>query len=95
MNVAAPIDQNIHDVRTAVQYLGKGWNVNLAYCGSFFRNDIDTLTVDNPLRVADSAAAGAKQGRTDLDPDNDSHNFTLSGSKKLERARHVSYPPSA
>ena len=84
VNVAAPIDQDIHDVKTSAEYRGKGWNVNLGYWGSFFRNGIDTLTVDNPLVAKDTVAAGARQGRIDLDPDNDAHTFSLAGSKKLD-----------
>lgn len=84
VNVAAPIDQNIHDVRTTGRYRGDGWNMSLGYWGSFFRNDINTLTIDNPLRVTDSATLGPKSGQTDLEPDNDAHTITLTGSRKLK-----------
>lgn len=84
VNVAAPIDQNIHDVRSAARFTGDDWNVTVGYWGSFFRNDINTLLIDNPLRVADSLAAGSKQGQADLDPNNDAHTISLSGSRKLQ-----------
>ena len=40
----------------------------LGYDGSFFRNNIGTLTWDNPLRVTDSPTAGPLQGRMALWP---------------------------
>ncbi len=82
-NVAAPIDEWTHEVTTGVQFARERWSLRLDYTASFFENDLDTLTVDNPLRVTDSATLGSSRGRTDLAPDNSAHTLSLTGAADL------------
>ncbi len=70
-----PIDYKTHEVLAGMQWAGDAFQANLAYAGSFFRNGIGTLTWENPLTVGDPAVM--QRGRTDLYPDNDSHNLKL------------------
>jgi MtrB/PioB family decaheme-associated outer membrane protein len=82
-NVAAPIDEWTHDVTTGIQLARERWSLRLDYTVSFFENDLDTLTVDNPLRATDNATLGSSRGRTDLAPDNSAHTVSLTGAADL------------
>ncbi len=91
VNVAAPIDEQTHEVTGGVQVARDGWSLRLDYTGSFYENDLDTATVDNPLQFTDGAftanATGGSsapgRGRTDLAPDNSAHTVSLSGAATL------------
>lgn len=82
-NVAGPIDERTHEVTGGVQLARDSWSLRLGYTGSFYENDLDTMTVDNPLRATDSATLGSTRGRTDLAPDNSAHTVSLSGAVTL------------
>jgi MtrB/PioB family decaheme-associated outer membrane protein len=73
-----PIDYETTDLRATGEYNGKNMLLNFAYHYSQFTNAIDTLTFDNPLRVADAALAPTT-GEIDLAPDNQYHNLSLNG----------------
>jgi MtrB/PioB family decaheme-associated outer membrane protein len=51
--VALPLDQRAHDVTAGVEYANAKGMVRVGYDGSFFNNDIQTLTWDNPIRFTD------------------------------------------
>lgn len=81
-----PIDYRTHNVAAGMQWSGETVQANLGYSGSFFRNGIDTLTWENPVRVGNPAVL--QRGRMDLYPDNGSHNLRLDWSAALPaRAR--------
>jgi hypothetical protein len=71
-----PIDYRTHDVLTSVRWVKDTAQANLTYTGSFFRNNIDTLTWENPYSSAGGPGV-LKYGRTDLAPNNDFHNLKL------------------
>jgi MtrB/PioB family decaheme-associated outer membrane protein len=80
---AAPIDEHTNEV-TADARFGRGpWNLEVGYLGSFFDNELNQVTVDNPLRLTDSATAGAGEGRLSLAPDNSMNNFHATGAYDL------------
>jgi MtrB/PioB family decaheme-associated outer membrane protein len=80
---AKPIDEHTNEVTADARY-GRGpWNLELGYLGSFFSNDLNQVTVDNPLRLTDSATAGSAQGRISLAPDNSLNNFHATGAYEL------------
>jgi MtrB/PioB family decaheme-associated outer membrane protein len=91
-NFAAPIDEQTNEV-TADARFGRGpWNLQVGYLGSFFDNDLNQVTADNPLRLTDQAlqisTAGAlssapSQGRLALSPDNSLNNFHATGAYDL------------
>ena len=82
-NMAGPIDERTHEVTGGIQVARDAWSIRLDYTGSFYENDLDTLTVDNPLRSTDSATLGSSRGRTDLAPNNSAHRVSLSGAATL------------
>ena len=48
LEVAAPVDQHVHDFRTEGSWVGDGWQIQAGYLLSIFQNDESSLTVDNP-----------------------------------------------
>ena len=71
-----PIDYRTHDVLASVRWVKEAVQANMTYTGSFFRNNIDTLTWENPFSSANGPGI-LKYGRTDLAPNNDFHNLKL------------------
>lgn len=83
-----PVDYRSDKVTLGTSYVEKNWAINFDYTYSQFRNRIDTLTFDNPFRATDQQANPPSgginrlryaRGSFDLVPDNDSHNFLISG----------------
>lgn len=63
-----PVDHRTTDLGTSLEFANQRAYGRLAYDGSFFRNNVTTLTWDNPSRLTDSATAGPAQGRMALWP---------------------------
>ncbi len=76
--VAAPIDTRIHELRGGVGLYFEDASLQLEYTGSFFENDLQGITIDNPL-----GGAGAIPGRAALPPDNSSNTLSLTGAVNL------------
>ncbi len=70
-----PVDDYTDQVNAGMRFSVGPVKLGLAYFGSFYRNNIDSLTWDNPF----TASPGAGQGRLALEPDNDFQQFSLSG----------------
>lgn len=81
VRVAAPKSEQIHEVTAAIRMAREIWNLEFEYIGSWFENDYDALRVDNPLTPVDGSA-GAR-GQISTNPDNEAHNFQLTGSLAL------------
>jgi MtrB/PioB family decaheme-associated outer membrane protein len=82
-NFATPVDERTDEVTADLRF-GRGpWNLEVGYLGSFFGNDLRQVTVDNPLRLTDSATAGPAQGRYATSPDNSLHSFHATGAYEL------------
>jgi hypothetical protein len=80
-NVEVPesIDYNTQDVRAGLQFADTRTSVTLQAGASFFRNDIDTMTFQNPLFITTNTIAGVPattftQGQFDLYPSNQYYN---------------------
>jgi hypothetical protein len=80
-NIEIPqsIDYETQDIVAGVQYAGERNSFNLRASASFFRNGIDTMTVQNPLFVTLNGTSGLSpntftQARFDLPPDNEAFN---------------------
>jgi MtrB/PioB family decaheme-associated outer membrane protein len=84
-----PIDHRTTDIGSSVEYSSNRGFARLAYDGSFFRNNITTLTWDNPSRVADSATAGPVQGRMSLWPNTNMNTFSVNGGLNLPGRSHA------
>ena len=70
-----PVDDYTDQINAGVRFSAGALNLGLAYYGSFYRNDINSLTWDNPF----TSEPGLEQGRLALEPDNDFQQFSLSG----------------
>jgi MtrB/PioB family decaheme-associated outer membrane protein len=88
--LAAPVDQRTNDLATAAEWSNRRGMVRVAYDASWFRNGVDTLIWDNPLRITDQTTGTAyitgqasSQGRMALWPDSSAHTVSASGSIKL------------
>lgn len=76
--LAAPIDTRTTEFGTSLQYGNDRAYAKFAYDGSFFRNNIPTLTWSNPFRLTDSATAGPQNGRLSLWPNTDQNTVSAS-----------------
>jgi MtrB/PioB family decaheme-associated outer membrane protein len=70
-----PVDDYTDQINAGARFSVGALKLGLAYFGSFYRNDIDSLTWDNPF----TTAPGAEQGRLALEPDNDFQQLSLTG----------------
>ena len=65
-----PVDHRTTEIGTSLEYANDRGFARLGYDGSFFHNNVTTLTWDNPSRVTDSADArtgrrgACRSGRT-------------------------------
>lgn len=89
MEIAEPIDYDTQDIAAGVIY-SSGLNAfNFRWNTSLFKNKIDTLTVQEPFRIAPQgftttpAAVAFTQGRMDLTPSNQAHNARAEYTRKL------------
>jgi MtrB/PioB family decaheme-associated outer membrane protein len=72
-----PLDYQTDQVDAAVVYAAAGWNMRLAYYGSFFSNQNTSLSWENPFN-------GPDLGRMALAPDNRYNQLQLSGGYQFE-----------
>jgi MtrB/PioB family decaheme-associated outer membrane protein len=77
-NVEIPesIDYDTRDFLAGIQFSDSGSSFNLRASASFFRNDIDTMTFENPLFITLNGSTGLSpttftRGRFDLAPNNE------------------------
>ncbi len=80
IEVAESIDYTTRDLLAGVQYADAVNRFNLQASASIFRNNIDTLTFDNPLYINLNGIAGLNsslfpQGRFDLAPSNEHYHL--------------------
>jgi MtrB/PioB family decaheme-associated outer membrane protein len=74
-----PIDDETTELRVTGEYAKRPFQFNVTYYLSLFKNNNNTLTWDNPLRLND-IVGGPSRGLSDLAPDNLYHNASLFGS---------------
>jgi MtrB/PioB family decaheme-associated outer membrane protein len=74
-----PIDYHTDEVEAKLGYTARDWQLGLGYNGSYFNNANKSLTWDN----AYTGGATGSTGRLALPPDNEAHQFSLSGSMRL------------
>ena len=77
--LAAPVDTRTTEFGASTQYGGDRAFLKLAYDGSFFHNNIGTLTWSNPFRLTDSTTSGPANGRLSLWPDTNQNTLSVSG----------------
>ncbi|HEV3215287.1 MAG TPA: MtrB/PioB family outer membrane beta-barrel protein [Vicinamibacterales bacterium] len=91
VEVAAPLNHRTTDVGTALEWANSQGLIRIGYDGSWFRNPIESLVVDNPLRVTDTTS-DTSQGRMALWPSSSSNAINTAGSIKFPgRSRATAY----
>lgn len=88
MELAEPNRYRTQDFAVGAQKFNGVWQMNVTASGSFFRNEVDTLTFDNPwflnsLAPPPTGPYVATRGRTDLYPDNDSYRIKAEASRAI------------
>jgi MtrB/PioB family decaheme-associated outer membrane protein len=89
VELPVPLDTRTTELGTALEWANARGMARLGYDGSYFRNQIGTLTWDNPLRAADSPTAGPSQGRMALWPDSNMSAATATGVLNLPWRSHA------
>ena len=86
-----PIDQRNNELKAATEWVNQKGMLRVDYWGSYFANDIQTLTWDNPIRATDytpydasaySNGNGPAIGQAALWPSNTLNSFGLTGMYK-------------
>jgi MtrB/PioB family decaheme-associated outer membrane protein len=78
-----PVDHRTTDVGSYLEYANDRGYARFGYDGSFFNNNVTSLTWDNPSRIADSPTAGSSQGRMALWPNTEMNTVSAAGGLKL------------
>jgi MtrB/PioB family decaheme-associated outer membrane protein len=87
---ALPLDQRTSELGASMQWSNEHGLAKLGYDGSFFRNNIPTLSVDNPGRITDSATLGPLFGRMAMSPNSNLNTVSALGSLNLPAHSHAS-----
>ncbi|MDH5473361.1 MAG: MtrB/PioB family decaheme-associated outer membrane protein [Gammaproteobacteria bacterium] len=82
-----PVDYITDEVDVSAAYVGKQWQLSLAYYGSFFSNENKSLTFENAFTPM---VAGADNGQRALPPDNLFHQLVLSTGYQLTEDTRLS-----
>ena len=78
IEIPESIDYDTHDLLAGIQYSDEFNSANLQAAASLFRNNVGTMTVDNPMLLAAAngiLAGGFPRAVFDLYPDNDYYNL--------------------
>lgn len=76
VQVAQPIDHKTYDSNLGLGYAGKTFQWDIGYGFSAFKNEIETITLDNPRRITD-ALSESSQGRLNTASDNVAHSGSM------------------
>jgi MtrB/PioB family decaheme-associated outer membrane protein len=68
-------DFETDSIDAGIRYASGPWTLSAGWYGSFFRNNLASLTWDNPF----TAVPGAEQGQLAQEPDNDFQQVSISG----------------
>jgi MtrB/PioB family decaheme-associated outer membrane protein len=82
VEVAAPLDHRTTDVGTSVEWANSQAMARVGFDGSWFENSVESLVVDNPLRLTDGTTGGS-QARMALWPSSSSNAVSAAGSIKF------------
>ena len=88
VEVALPYTSRTNDFNMGAEWSNEQNMLRVAYDGSWFNNNDDTLVWDSPLRLDDSSSAPGR-GRMSLWPSNQAQTFSLAGTSKLARRTQV------
>jgi MtrB/PioB family decaheme-associated outer membrane protein len=80
--VPTPLDHRTLDLGTALEWANSRGMFRVGYDGSFFHNNVESLTVDNPMRFTDTTSLTSR-GRMALWPSSHSNTVNTAGSIKF------------
>jgi MtrB/PioB family decaheme-associated outer membrane protein len=80
---AGGVDDWTHTAHAGIDFAERTWSLSFDYFGSFYEDNIQELTVANPLRATDSPTAGSSLGRLSTPPSNQSNTFSVTGGWKI------------
>ena len=83
VEVALPYTSRTNDFGLGAEWSNQRHMVRVAYDGSWFNNNDDTLVWDSPLRL-DETSSSPGRGRMSLWPTNQAHTFSVAGTSKLK-----------
>ena len=89
VEVALPYESRTNDFNIGAEWSNQRSMLRVAYNGSWFDNQADTLVWDSPLRLEDSTSAPGR-GRMALWPSNSANTVSGAGYFKLARRTQVS-----
>jgi MtrB/PioB family decaheme-associated outer membrane protein len=89
VELPGPVDTRTTDLGLALEWANRRGSARIGYDGSFFRNDVDTIVWDNPLRITDSPTLGPLQGRETLWPDSSLSTGNIAGTLNLPARSHA------
>ena len=82
VEVALPYTSRTNDFGVGAEWSNQRNMVRVAYDGSWFNNNDDTLVWDSPLQLDDTASLPGR-GRMSMWPTNQANTFSIAGSSKL------------
>jgi MtrB/PioB family decaheme-associated outer membrane protein len=82
VEVALPYTSRTNDFNLGAEWTNQRSMLRVAYDGSWFNNNDDTLVWDSPLQLDDTASLPGR-GRMSLWPTNQAHTFSVSGSSRI------------
>jgi MtrB/PioB family decaheme-associated outer membrane protein len=88
VEVALPYESRANDFTVGTEWTNAKNMLRVAYTGSWFDNQADTLVWDSPLRVDDIAGTPGR-GRMSLWPSNSANTISFGGYTKLARKTQV------
>jgi MtrB/PioB family decaheme-associated outer membrane protein len=80
--VPAPLDHHSTDLGSVLEWANTTGMVRVGYDGSWFHNNVESIIVDNPLRLTDTTAA-TSQARMALWPSSHTNTLSTAGSIRL------------
>ena len=87
--MALPYDSRTNDFNLGAEWNNQRSMLRVAYNGSWFDNQDDTLVWDSPLRLDDSTSAPGR-GRMALWPSNSANTVSVAGYTKFARRTQLS-----
>jgi MtrB/PioB family decaheme-associated outer membrane protein len=95
VELAAPVDDHTYAAEAALQFTRDTLQINVGYKGSYYRNEHDRLTWDNPfLLPGPLSPSTVERGRMALAPENDFHNFHLDLAGQLPHSGRAAFTAS-
>lgn len=88
IELAVPLDDRTTDVNAMAEWASERGRVSVGYTGSWYDNNVASLTFDNPFRFSDIAGTPSR-GRTAYWPSSTAHSFNTGGSVALPAKSRV------